>query len=151
VVTGGNGPFTFTWSTGQVTTEPFLTGLCPGEYFVMVTDSRNCRPEPNLASGLVRDRRTPCLDIRTVITPDGDGLNEEFIISCVDEFDDNRLEVYNRWGQLVYEIDNYDNTWTGTTRNGSDLPDGPYYFVFEYTDIDGLRQQLKGSITILRR
>jgi len=151
VVTGGNGPFTFTWSTGQVTTEPFLTGLCPGEYFVMVTDSRSCRPEPNLASGSVRDRRTPCLDVRTVITPDGDGLNEAFIISCVDEFANNHLEVYNRWGQLVYEVDNYDNTWTGTTRNGNELPDGPYYFVFEYTDIDGLRQQLKGSITILRR
>jgi gliding motility-associated-like protein len=78
-------------------------------------------------------------------------LNEEFIISCVDEFANNHLDVYNRWGQLVYETDNYDNTWTGTTRNGSDLPDGPYYFVFEYTDIDGIRQQLKGSITILRR
>jgi gliding motility-associated-like protein len=151
VTGGGEGPFTFTWSTGQVTAEPFLTGLCPGEYFVMVTDSRGCRPDPNLASGTVRDRRTPCLDIRTVITPDGDGLNEEFIISCVDEFANNHLEVYNRWGQLVYETDNYDNTWRGTTRNGSELPDGPYYFVFEYTDIDGIRQQLRGSITILRR
>ena len=151
VVNGGTAPYTFTWSNGQVSNSPLLTELCPGEYFVMVTDSRGCRPDPNLASGSVRDRRTPCLDIRTVITPDGDGLNEEFLISCVDEFRDNRLEIYNRWGQLVYQVENYDNTWSGTTRNGTELPDGPYYFVFEYTDIDNARQQLRGSITVLRK
>ncbi|MBX2930119.1 MAG: gliding motility-associated C-terminal domain-containing protein [Saprospiraceae bacterium] len=151
VVSGGTAPYTFNWSTGQTTTDPFLTGLCPGDYFVMVTDSRGCRPNPNLASGNVRDRRTPCFDMRVVITPDGDGLNEEFLISCIEEFRENRLEIYNRWGQLVFEMDGYDNTWRGTTRNGSELPDGPYYFVFEYTDIDGVRQQLKGSITVLRQ
>lgn len=150
-VNGGTGPYTYTWSTGQVTTEPFLSNLCPGEYFVIVTDSRGCRPNPNMVSGTVRDRRTPCLDIRTVITPDGDGLNEEFLISCVDEFRNNHLEIYNRWGQLVYEVDNYDNTWRGTTRNGAELPDGPYYFIFEYDDVNGVRQQFKGSITLLRK
>jgi gliding motility-associated-like protein len=151
VVTGGTAPYTYAWSTGVITTDPLLSDLCPGDYFVMVTDSRGCRSQPDISTGTVRDRRTPCLDIRTVITPDGDGLNEEFLISCIDELTNNHLEIYNRWGQLVFEVDGYDNTWTGNTRTGVELPDGPYFFVLEYTDIDGVRQQLKGSITLLRR
>jgi len=98
----------------------------------------------------VQDRRFPCTEAREIITPDGDGLNEAFLISCVDEFVDNILQVYNRHGQLVFQAENYDNSWTGTSANGEPLPEGPYYYVLEYTDFDGVRQQLKGSVTLLR-
>ncbi|MCB0634860.1 MAG: gliding motility-associated C-terminal domain-containing protein, partial [Lewinella sp.] len=76
--------------------------------------------------------------------------NDEFIIFCVGDYPDNHLEVYNRWGQLVFEADNYDNTWEGTTQDGQALPEGPYYYILEYKDPEDNLVQQKGSLTILR-
>lgn len=103
-----------------------------------------------MTEATVLDRRFPCMDIRPVITPDGDGLNEAFIINCIEEMADNRVLIYNRWGQLVYEARNYDNNWRGITTDGQQVPDGAYYYVLEFTDNEGKRVQVKGSITILR-
>lgn len=150
VAEGGAAPYTYVWNTFPNNNSPIITNLCPGPYFVVVTDSRGCTSSPNLPPGLVEDDRYPCIDTRVVITPDGDGLNEEFIVNCINEFNSNHLEIYNRWGQLVFEVDNYDNTWRGTDQNGNDLPEGPYYYILEYIDFDNNLIQRKGSITILK-
>ncbi len=150
IIQGGTAPYSFQWNSFPNSTSPVLSNLCPGPYFVRVTDARGCRSIPDMVSGLVEDRRFPCVDVRTVITPDGDGLNEEFIINCINELNNNKLEIYNRWGQLVFRADNYDNSWRGTAQDGTRLPEGPYYFVLEYQDIDGNLVQRKGSLTILR-
>jgi len=150
VVTGGTAPFFFTWnSTG---TSALITDLCPGTYSVQVTDSRGCTPDEkdSMLSGDVSDRRFPCMEAVAVITPNGDGDNELFLINCIEEFPDNQLEVYNRWGQLVYEAQNYDNSWGGTDPSGDVLVEGAYYYVLQYTDGSGNPQQLKGSLTLLR-
>ncbi len=149
VVEGGTEPFRYNWANVDIGIDgDMATNLCPGEYFLQVTDDKGCSSE--LTSVTVDDRRFPCLDERVVITPDGNGANDEFIIFCVGDYPDNHLEIYNRWGQLVFEADNYDNTWEGTTQDGQALPEGPYYYVLEYTDPEGNRIQQKGSLTILR-
>jgi gliding motility-associated-like protein len=150
VVTGGTAPFFFTWNSAQ--TGATITDLCPGNYSVQVTDSRGCTPDEkdSMLAGLVSDRRFPCMEAVAVLTPNGDGDNERFLINCVEEFPGNQLEVYNRWGQLVFEAENYDNNWGGTDPDGNVLPEGPYYYVLVYTDNNGNAQQLKGSLTILR-
>ncbi len=160
IVVGGTPPYNFTWNapTGSPF-EDFLTDLCPGEYFVQVTDSQGCTPEVESASSKVLDRRFDCIETKKVITPDGDGLNEAFIITCSEEFNDNHLEIYNRWGQMVFEAENYDcgvlndpsmSCWRGLDKDGSELPEGPYFFVFNYTGPEGELIQVKGSITLLR-
>jgi gliding motility-associated-like protein len=117
---------------------------------VRITDANNCE---KLANGIVDDA-TNCLFVRAVITPEGDGRNEEFKIGCLSRFSDNKLEIYNRWGQLVYETVNYNdgNLWRGENLRGQPVPDGVYYYVFEYTD-PGSKQRLnkKGSVSVLRR
>jgi len=113
-----------------------------------VTDDNGC--QTTMLSAVVPDERYPCLEERVVITPDGNGANDEFIIFCIGDLPNNNLEIYNRWGQLVFEAENYDNTWAGTSQNGSPLPDGPYYYVLEYTNPDGTPVQAKGSLTIVR-
>ncbi len=150
VVTGGTPPYSFNWNVQSAPDAAQISDLCPGDYAVMVTDSRGCNSNSGLVSGTVLDRRFPCMEVRSVITPNGDGLNEEFLINCIEEFADNRLEIYNRWGQLVFAMDNYDNNWRGTTENGEDLPEGPYYYVLQYRDMEGNTQEQKGSITLLK-
>ncbi len=152
VVEGGTPPFTYQWNSFPNQNQQTITNLCPGPYFVIVTDARGCST-PDMVRGLVEDDRYPCIESSVVLTPNddgGDGLNDEFRINCIEELSQNHLEVYNRWGQLVFEADNYDNTWKGTAQNGDMLPEGPYYYVIDFVDADGNLVQRKGSITILR-
>jgi len=63
----------------------------------------------------------------------------------------NTLEIYNRWGQLVFLADNYDNTWEGTNRRGQALPAGGYFYIFILEDPNtGESIPFNGHITILR-
>jgi gliding motility-associated-like protein len=67
-----------------------------------------------------------------VITPNGDGLNDKWIIDCIENFPDNKVTIFNRWGDSVNSFKNYDNVshvWNGTTTDGKPLPDGTYYYV----------------------
>lgn len=72
--------------------------------------------------------------ITNVVTPNGDGKNDFLIISCVDGelFPNNELIIFNQWGSEVFRANPYNNDWGGTY-NGSDLPDGTYYYVFKST------------------
>lgn len=148
IISGGTDPYFLKWNTeGADSTEFEIRNLTTGLYAVRVTDANGCTAT---GMGEVKDRRIECLSARTVITPDGDGLNEEFIIYCLEDYIENRLEIYNRWGQLVFDTDNYDNTWAGTSHRGAALPEGAYFFVFQYRDRNNKLQQLKGSFTLLR-
>ncbi|KAA3625922.1 MAG: hypothetical protein DWQ02_20765, partial [Bacteroidetes bacterium] len=151
IVSGGNGEYNYNWLNIEVIdlNQDVVTGLCPGPYYLQVTDSNGCESLSGTVVGEVEDRRFPCLEQRIVITPDGNGSNDNFIIFCIGDLPDNNLQIFNRWGQLVYETENYDNSWEGTSFNGEPLPEGPYYFILEYQSPDGLIQT-KGSLTIVR-
>ena len=149
IVSGGQMPYRYEWvNLNSSDFSSVVSSLAPGEYFLIVTDDNGCQTA--MLSAVVPDERYPCLEERVVITPDGNGANDEFIIFCIGDLPNNNLEIYNRWGQLVFETENYDNTWAGTSQNGSPLPDGPYYYVLEYTNPDGTAVQAKGSLTIVR-
>lgn len=80
-------------------------------------------------------------EIPNIFTPNGDGTNENFHIFGLEGFPGSRLVVYNRWGTIVYEDDNYSNNW-----NGGDVSDGVYYYVLTRSD----DEQFSGSVTIKR-
>ncbi|HYG52076.1 MAG TPA: gliding motility-associated C-terminal domain-containing protein, partial [Flavobacteriales bacterium] len=81
-----------------------------------------------------------------LVTPNEDGFNDTWYIQNIDLFPGNTVKVYNRAGQQVFTMDDYDNTWGGTF-NGSLLPDGTYYYVITFTDSESI---LKGSVNVLR-
>lgn len=85
-------------------------------------------------------------------TPDGDHINDEWIIDFIELFPRNRVEIYNRWGQPVYRASPYDNNanvWRGeNNQNGNEpLPDGTYFYVVDPGE--GF-QVLKGFVVISR-
>lgn len=155
---GGSGTYNYFWPQlpGQGN-NAVAEGLCPGDYTIEVTDGTGCQTVTLTAT--VQDRRFPCLSAREVITPNGDGLNEAFILFCSgdDVAINNRMEIYNRWGQLVFVTDDYNcstddgaNCFEGRTNDGSLLPAGPYYYIFNFTNPIGEEMQQRGSLTIVR-
>ncbi len=72
-----------------------------------------------------------CLEdlfIATLLTPNGDGKNDNWVIREANYIQDCTVQVLNRWGQLVFEQKGYQNDWDGRV-NGELLPDGTYYYV----------------------
>jgi gliding motility-associated-like protein/uncharacterized repeat protein (TIGR01451 family) len=77
-----------------------------------------------------------------LITPNDDGFNDKFVIECIEQYE-NKLEVFNRWGNKVFEAENYKNDWKGTSTNrftvngGAHLPSGTYFYVLQ---VKGMKQ-----------
>jgi gliding motility-associated-like protein len=77
-----------------------------------------------------------CLEMPTAFSPNGDLTNDHFVVHCI-EYSYNRInkfKVFNRWGNMVYSKDNYQNDWygqtnTGDENGGSPLPDGTYFVI----------------------
>ncbi|MGG5508196.1 MULTISPECIES: gliding motility-associated C-terminal domain-containing protein [unclassified Myroides] len=99
------------------------------------------------------------LVIYNLVTPDGDGKNDYFIIDHIHNYP-NKVEIFNRWGARVFETTNYDPNADGSTNvfrgysegkvtidKGSKLPSGTYYYVitYEYTDDNGSRMIKKSA------
>jgi gliding motility-associated-like protein len=66
------------------------------------------------------------------ISPNGDGKNDYLIIPGILRYQPNHLMIYNRWGNIVFETNNYQNDWAGTDNKGVDLPDGTYYYILDF-------------------
>jgi gliding motility-associated-like protein len=91
------------------------------------------------------------LEVYNAFSPNGDGINEEWIIDGIRAFPENRVTIFNRWGDRLERIEGYDNeekVWDGTRSDGEALPAGTYYYVIE---IQGDRsRQLKGYVQITK-
>ena len=76
------------------------------------------------------------LTFLNAFSPNGDGINDTWEIEGALSFPNNRLTIYNRWEQKVFEKSNYQNDWNGTTNrinnsNTNELPNGVYFYFFE--------------------
>lgn len=142
----GNGSPIVDWEwnlglTGATSSSPSPTYTydTPGEYPITltITTADGCT---NTISGTFVILPESII-IPNVFTPNGDGNNEYFVIEN-GQFYENTLQVFNRWGQEVYETKNYRNGW-----RAADLPDGTYFYIFT-TLRDG--KEYTGHLTILR-
>lgn len=79
--------------------------------------------------------KTMPLLIPNVFTPNGDGLNDRFVIQGIEAYEKVSLKVFNVWGNEVYVNDKYDNNW-----NGQGLQDGTYYYSIEMRKGDKVEQ-----------
>lgn len=85
------------------------------------------------------------------ISPNGDGINDFFVISAANQFPLSQLLVYNRYGEEVWRNDSngYQNDFDGTwKKNGQPLPDGSYWYIFKFND--GVTHDRMGYIVIQR-
>ncbi len=144
-VTGGSSPYTYAWSTGAFTSD--ITALHAGIYSLSVTDANGCA---RLAEATLTDTCST-LVIHDAITPNGDGINDVWVIEGINLYPANTVQVFDKWGDLIYEQTNYQNNWAATGKRGP-APDGTYYYLIRLNapDINGEQNTFTGSIFVKR-
>lgn len=85
-------------------------------------------------------------EVPNAFSPNGDGINDTWRIKYLDGYPGATIDVYNRYGQIVFRSLGYDVEWNGT-RNGNPLPIGTYYYIINPKNG---RQIITGSVTIIK-
>jgi len=112
-------------------------------YTVVVTSTQGCT-----ASDSVMVTVRPTIIFPDGISPNGDGANDTWIIDGIDLFPNCNVEVYNRWGELLFQSPGYKENWDGTFK-GKALPVGTYYYIIDLGD-PLFPDAYTGPITIMR-
>jgi gliding motility-associated-like protein len=110
----------------------------PGNYEIIfaVFDDQGCE-------SISRQNITVSFDfeIPEGFSPNGDGKNDLFVINGLEEFPGSSLQIFNRWGQVVFESNNYQNNW-----DGKDAVDGTYFYILKLSS----NQDITGNVVLAR-
>jgi gliding motility-associated-like protein len=120
---------------------PLCTPKSSVSYKLMAQDIFGCSASADLNVKLVRNPVVP-----NVFTPNGDGVNDTWQVKNLAEYTDCVLNIYNRYGQQVYQCKGYPKDWDGSS-NGKPLPAGTYYYVI---DLRINVKPLSGFVDIVR-
>ena len=132
------------WSTGETTSS--ITVGEPGYYSTTVTIG-GCS-----ASDTVFVANDCYMDLPNVFTPNGDGVNDyfyprQYLTKGITTFS---MNIYNRWGQKLFETESIDGRgWDGRF-NGKEQPEGVYVYIIEVSFKDGQKEHHQGNVTLMR-
>ncbi len=134
IISNATGNLQYTWTTNR--TDAYLSCTdCPSPeinpvstttYTLNVIDEEGCEDSAEIT-----------IAVAGIFIPDGfsphlqDGVNDFWEISGLNNFQENKLTVVNRWGDVVYSAAPYQNDWDGRGNNGKLLPHGSYYYVLK--------------------
>ena len=94
----------------------------------------------------------PGADVKNVFSPNGDGINETWVIEDLLDNPFNQVKIFAQGGKLIYSKVNYSNDWAGTFKDNP-VPDGTYYYeilIFENEQSTSPARTIKGFLTIIR-
>lgn len=121
-----------------------------GIYYLTVTDANGCL---GYDSTLVEvTNNGDCLFIPNLTTPDKDGHNDLWVIEGLDKFENAEVEIYNRWGNMVYYSSPYNNDWDGTVNQPGvidgegKVPVGTYFYIIKLNEGD--KPPFKGYVEV---
>lgn len=137
------------WSTGDTTA--VIQAPEAGVYSYVATDEYGCTVTDAIEVIWIASEAGAAV-IPNVFSPNGDGKNDTFMVSglAIEKFS---MEVYNRWGQLMFTSTNPSNGWNGGVDNSADkVPDGSYFYIIEFEDRCSTDPETihTGHVTLLR-
>ena len=109
-IIGGKPPYNISWAN-QTAASEIITGLKQGAYMFTFTDNNGCKTEANLVELI--DDDLDCLKIPNAFSPNGDGINDTWIIENIEDFPWATIHVFNRWGQLMFDGKGNSDHWDG--------------------------------------
>ncbi len=123
---------------------PKYTALEDAIFTVTGTDDNGC---VNTAIQTITVTNDYSVIPTNVITPDGNGQNDFWIIENIENYKNCEVRIFDRWGGEVLNVTEYNNDWDGRNENGDILPDGSYFYTISFPNSD---RTYKGALTILR-
>ena len=145
IASGGTAPFTFRWNDPYERSGEAVDFLAEGWYRVTVTDANGCTSQDQVE--VKQSNELDCIKENMTITPNDDGKNDFLSLGCIHPFN-NDVEIYDRYGNLIFQTVNYDGTWSGLNQ-GKKVPEGGYFYIIQVALPTGKRS-FKGSLTIIR-
>jgi gliding motility-associated-like protein len=139
-----------TFNVGKTTTFTDNTSDPAHQIYVYVVKADPNDPGLGQAvSNRINIIKDPNLFYPTAFTPNGDGLNDDFIVfgQYVNGF---KMNIFNRWGELIYSTDDINQRWDGTL-NGKVMPEGTYVFRADLIDFAGRTFNQSGAVLLLRK
>ena len=118
----------------------FQAGLTQGDMDIYVIDQCGAEGTFNV-SVIACDTKIP-----NVFSPNGDSMNDFFRIPGIEGFPNSKLEIYNRWGNVIYQSNDYGGGWDGRINN-EPVADGTYYYILRRSD----GENFHGGLTITRQ
>jgi gliding motility-associated-like protein len=149
-----NGGLTYQWSPAtninftnipNPTVNPEITTV----YTVVVTNEHGCSASLSVEVAVSCDS----LFIPNGFSPNNDGINDGYVIDGILNYPNNRIWIFNRWGNLIYKTKGYANQWDGISNVqgiyfGKKVPQGTYYFIL---DLGDAAEKPRAGYLIIRR
>lgn len=130
------------------TENPMYTYPEPGEYTVQMIVQNQLGCLDTLEQLIVVNPEFNAF-IPNSFSPNEDGLNDTFGAKLTLE-GDYHMQIYDRWGKLVYQSDDINNSWAGENLNGSKCSGGVYVYSFQFLDIYGDIHTRTGTVSLMR-
>jgi gliding motility-associated-like protein len=143
----GSGGVKYNWSPAQGLSDlyvanPVAQPAVTTTYILTVTSAEGCTSTDEVTVKVQQDVLIP-----NTFTPNNDGTNDVWVIKNIEDYPGCKIEVFNRWGNKVYDSAGYSQPWNGTANNGQELPVTTYFYTIDLKDG---RKPLVGSISIIR-
>lgn len=147
------GAATYNWNFGDgnssTAQSPVNTYTDQGSYTVtlVATNSLGCTDTVRLTYIVVNEYAA--LTVPNVFTPNGDGKNDTF--SFIEKgIASISVVIINRWGNEIYSWDRKNGGWNGKSKDGSEAPDGTYFYVIKARGIDDKPYNYQGAVQLIR-
>ena len=141
VAQNGSEPYSYVLDNRQAQADPLFTRLVPGTYSVKVIDARQCVSDP----GKIVIGPLP-IQIPNFFTPNNDGINDLWRIAGLEHFPDASVQVFDRYGRLLYQFKSGEQGWNGTF-GSHPVPSDDYWYKL---DLRYMEIVLNGHFTLKR-
>ena len=163
-----NGTFTDVSNSGALSSDGFFVPLDLANGSYIVRYENNDLDCPRIIDIIIPVSQDVCLPLNCVsliihnaFTPNGDGTNEHFDIENITNtcYENNTVEIYNRWGVKVFDVQNYNNAdraFRGisegreTVKQDSELPTGTYFYIIKFNSVIGDIEPRNGYLYLSR-
>jgi gliding motility-associated-like protein len=146
---GSAGSYLWTPSTGlsnPTIINPTANPTISTAYRLRITTSQGCTATDDMNIVVISNCTGKPMN---AFSPNGDGINDRWIVTNGPCFVKAKVQVFNRFGSKIFDNTDYKNNWEGTF-NGKPLPDGTYYYTVTFLLINGSVETQSGNVTIVR-
>ncbi|HEU4554218.1 MAG TPA: gliding motility-associated C-terminal domain-containing protein [Chitinophaga sp.] len=144
---GGRPPFAYRLNEGPWQADSVFSNLPAGNYYYEVKDQGACSVSGTVTITSTYNNCT--LIMPTAFSPNGDGNNDVFRPKVYDNISRYHIRIFNRWGAVIYDGNNWQTGWDGTYK-GAPQDQQTYIYICTYVDGRHRPQELKGTVTLVR-